>query len=442
MHAKLFLLSSIEYTAGSGGDTPYVASLLGMARQRSEPPVAGDRALDGGEVCYAESPGTADAFHLDVITAIDRARGMVMTVAGTFHVAASTQTQPTIAGIRIADIDSHLLYDAHACFVLVTEVAIDIPDSADTARLVEDLFSGHRLFDHLGVGNYMDAAFAAATHCTLQRLEARAPGHTFAAGDLRFSEGNTLPVLISGAALKISPATFRSEGSAPLPPDAPLVRDCLGAVFHPGWNYIVATGLPREALTAVLQLTLRAQAFYFSLGYMKAYFAEETRRTLAADDQVSQADIQRAEQVRLAFYDMLGGFNRYRNQLFPKYFDALNALTGLWHCMDDVADIKEYIALDIEAKDRRHARGLLKLNQRQNNALALIALLQLISIYGALDTARSMFGHAHWLFYAGSVAWVTILLIFLIMSRYTRTAIACAMLVALAALAWLGSAVW
>lgn len=443
MHIKLFLLSSIEYTAGSGCNTAYVASLLGMIEKRSELPPEGDRLLDGGRVFYSESTGTADAFHLNAIDAIDNARGMAMTVASKFQVNQPTQPQPNVSGISIAHLGSHLLYDAHACFLLVTEVAIEVPASSDASHVVRDLFSGHALFDNLGIGNYMHEAFTAATDCALRLLKSLTPGHNLTSSDIRFSEASTLSVLVSGTPLTIAPTTFRNEGSTAFASDAPLVRDYPGALFHPGWNYVVATGLPLEVLTTILQLTLRAQTFYFSLSYMKSYFAEEMRRTLTIGDRVSQADVEQAEQVRLAFHDMLGGFSRYRSQLFPKYFGALDALTDRWHCMDDVADIKEIIVLDLEAKDRRHARQIMKLNQRQSNALALIAVLQLISIYGSLDTGRSLFDHAHWLFYAGTVGWVAILLVFLIMSRYTRTAIACAVLAVLSALAWLASgALW
>lgn len=439
MHIKLFLLSSIEYTTDNAGDSAYVASLLGMAGRRDRPFSDGDRLLDGGQACYSESTDTADAFQLDAVEAVNRARGMTMIVAGQFRVAPISQPRPSVAGASIANVASHLLYDTHACFLLVTEVAIEVPASTDASQLVEALFSGHALFANLGIGDYMQEAFAAATQRALHLLGTLTPGLGISACALHFSEGSTLPVLVSGAPLAITAATFRSEGSTAFAPDSPLVRDCPGGVFHPGWNYVIAAGMSQEALAAILQLTLRAQTFYFSLGYMKTYFAEETRRTLAAGDAVSQADVERAEQVRLAFHDMLGEYSRYRNQLVPKYFDALNALTQRWHCMDDVADIKEYIALNLEAKDRRHARQIMKLNQRQSNALALIAVLQLISIYGSLDTGRSLFGNAHWLFYAGTIGWIAILLVFLVMSRYTKAAIACAVLAALSALAWLVS---
>ncbi|WP_162628744.1 hypothetical protein [Marinobacter bohaiensis] len=421
---KLFLLSSIDYRSHDGQGPQYVDAMLSMSRHFGTDTYGAHRTLEGHNVFYSETDDIADACQVTAFEAIDKARGLKLSHVASFNGDPARLTTPRIDAVGVRDVRSHLLYDSHACFLVITEVCLETTAPPPTG-IIENIFRQRSSFRNLGIEQYMDDVFKRATADVIQILGTPpGAGGSFSGEDIGFSEEKTLPLLMSGHAFDINPTHFANEETVGQITDGQsMSQDYPGSFFHPGWNYTIAVGFPFEVLVNILHMMIRAQTFFFSLGYMKSYFADELNMTLRRKAGIGEKEVDDAEEVRLAFYDLLAKFKGYKNRLFPKYHRELTALMERWHCNDDVAYVKDSIELNLQAKDRIHNNKVEKQNERQNTALAFIAFLQLISIYGAFGDGFSLFNNESTLFHVGTATLILSLVTFLVISRYLKSAL-------------------
>lgn len=423
---KLFLLSSIDYRNGLNKETRYIDSMLAITRAFGEAKQASHAFIEGNSVFYHESEDTADTRDISTLDALTKARGLTMAHVTAFSASVTDVPPAHVDQAVVREAKSRLFYDSHACFLVITEVCIGLDTNADVSSTVRQIFEKRSSFENLGLKDYMAQTFEQATSAVLQILhKASASTKSLSDEHVGFSEEKTLPLLMSGESFQVDLRSFRNEEiSAQITQQHAISQDYPGAFFHPGWNYTIVAGFPHEVLVNTLHMMIRAQTFFFSLGYMKGYFSNELNLTLKQKIHIGEKEVDNAEEVRLAFYDLLAKFKSYKNQLFPKYHAELCALMDRWHCYDDVDYIKGCIELNLQAKDRIHNNKVEKQNERQNNALAFIAFLQLISIYGAFADGNNLFSEETWLFHLGTVTLVLSLTAFLVLCRYIKTAVA------------------
>lgn len=417
---KLFFLSSVDYAGADGSAHSYIAALLALTRSDGSLG-ENERLLDGDGVYYAESGERADLFAVNAVEAIDRARGASMVQVTSF----SGEVRPDVPcdGFTVRRVTNELLYDRHGCFLVISEVEIVVPNPTDLPAVMARIFAGRRTFANIGIAGHMADVFERAANTVVGIVNARTEGDPLSRSDIGFCEENTLPLLLCDTAFEVPLESFHNEERlASIPHPESIGHDYPGAFFHPGWNYTVACGFPFEVCVNLVQMMVRCQAFFFCLSYMKGYFANEFGETVRGDGWVEEADVETAERVRLAFYDLVSRFNRYRNKLFPKYHAEVDRLLDRWRCSDDIGHIKEYIELNFQAKSRLHNARVELQNERQNKALVFIAVLQVIAIYGAFADGLSLYGSSGWLFALSTAGWVAALFAFLLLSRYFRTA--------------------
>lgn len=418
---KLFLLSSVDYSTTRAGHSAYLEALF-TTLQAGQSPGPGEQLLNADAVFYQETD-RGDLFEVDAISAINRARGASMIQVGDF-----SQNHPlerTLETLYLHNLNHELVYDNHACFLVITQLEMSLAEGASAKDAISHLFEGRALFANLGLEEHMTEVFRQASERVAKVLKRINPESTLSSRNLAFCSENTLPMLICNRGLEQLTESFKNEERlATLPHPHSIGTDYPGAFFHPGWNYTLACGFPYEVLVNLLQIMIRCQSFFFCLGYTKRYFAREFSATLGRKDTVDEAAVDHAETMRLAFYDLLSNFNSFKNKLFPKYYEEADRLLARWHCDEDVTHIKEYIELNFQAKHRLHNARVERQNERQNKALAFIAVLQVVTLYGAFADGLDLRNQSNLLFAVSSGAWLALLYAFLLLSRYLKTALA------------------
>ncbi|WP_341938166.1 hypothetical protein [Marinimicrobium sp. C2-29] len=418
---KLVLLSNIDYRDDEAGFSRYISALFSLLDADSAA-APDERPLNGNKVFYRESEGCPDLFEVDTLSAIDRARGLSMKQITGFS-RSRTFEQP-LGDLTLHTASSELLYDTHGCFLLVTEVELTLASTAELPTAIAGIFAGRDIAGNLGLRDYLEESFSAAAAQAARTLQRKDPDTPITAEHLQFSQENTLPLLLCDTGLAKPPGDFQNEERlSAIPHPQSLGNEYPGAFFHPGWNYTLACGFPFETFVNIVQVMVRCQTFFFSLTQIKRYFAQEFSQTLRGRDRVSEQEVDSAERVRLAFYDLLSNFNAFKNKLFPKYHDEAVRLLERWHCDDDIANIKEYIELNFQAKNRLHNAKVERQNERQNKALAFIAALQVIALYGAFTDGLALFEQSHPWFIIGSAVWLITLYAFLLLSGYIKTTV-------------------
>lgn len=417
---KIFLISTMTYDSSGLESDIYIDVLRNFVRKY--PDVESSRVhLDGTRVNYEESGGLPNLEDVSAFEAIDRARGFSMCASTEFG-EPDLNLEAVSEDFSVDSVKSNLFYDSHGCFCIIYEIVIQYSEDMVESDLLKVLFKGRDSIPNLGLQKYRESRNKDALKIIEEIVAGQ--GIKLSGGSLKFEVDNTLPFIVFPDACDIDRSQFKNEESlSGFKSGSNIALDYEGSFFYPGWNYTIASGLPVEVLLNLTQMLIRAQTFFFNLGYMKSYFSEELGKTIKNKEVINERKVDSAEEVRLAFYDLVSKFNTYKNKLFPKYHKELSDLLERWHCNDDVVDIKEYIELDLQSKDRIHTANIERQNERQNRALIFIALIQLISIYGAFSDGEHLFTSDSTLFILGTFTWVSSLLVFLLVSKFYRWAI-------------------
>ena len=418
---KLFLLSSVDYSTARPGHNAYLEALF-TTLKAGQNPGPGEQLLNADAVFYQETD-REDLFAVDATSAINRARGASMIRVGDF--ARNHALERTLETLYLHNLNHELVYDSHACFLVITQLEMSLVEGENPTDAINRVFEGRALFANLGLEEHMTEVFEEASQRVARVLKRINPESTLSNRNLAFCSENTLPMLMCNQGLEQLAGRFKNEEQlSTVPHPHSIGTDYPGAFFHPGWNYTLACGFPYEVSLNLLQIMIRCQSFFFCLGYTKRYFAQEFSATLGSKDRVDEAAVDHAETMRLAFYDLLSNFNSFKNKLFPKYYEEADRLLVRWHCDEDVAHIKEYIELNFQAKHRLHNARIERQNERQNRALAFIAVLQVVTLYGAFADGLNLRNESNLLFAVSSGAWLALLYAFLLLSRYLKTALA------------------
>lgn len=419
---KLFLISSVTYKGNTGGVDSYIEVMRSFLSRYPDIQEPGKyKHLSDSEVFYSESETTPDVNDISSEVAINMAREFSMCLDTDF---AQTFIPEKKAGsiFHIENCKADLLYDSHAFFTIIYEVTINYDSNYSENTIILEIFKKREIFKNLGitlnVENCKDLAIS-KIKTILEGINLNINPDS-----IQFEDDNTLPFILFPVGFEVDQNQFRNEEvSSSIGEKSRLSTDYENAFFHPGWNYTVASGFPREVFINLIQMTIKAQSFFFSLGYMKSYYTRELNKTLKERDSIAEFHVDTAEDVQLAFYDLLAKFYSFKNKLFPKYHLEFCALMDRWHCDEDIENIKSYIELDLQSKNRIHSSRVEKQNDRQNKALTFIALVQLISIYGAFADGNAIFSESKMLFLAGTFAWTISLFAYLMVSKYFKWAI-------------------
>ncbi len=417
---KLFLMSSVTYKGTTENEDSYIGVMRSFISKYPEIQKESDlyTHLNGNNVFYNESENIADVDQVSVLTAINMAREFSMCSVDNF---AEPYTLPENehSNVNISDCQAYLLYDSHAFFTIIYEIKINYGEDESPNELISLIFKDRKIFENINIQNFVDNCKVLAKKRIVDII--RESNVIIDSENIKFEDDNTLPFLIFPHAFVVDRNQFRNEESIhSIGKQHGIASSYKNCFFHPGWNYTIASGFPIEVFINLLQMTIRAQSFFFSLGYMKTYYTRELTKTINEKDTIAEFDVDTAEDVQLAFYDLLAKFNTYKNKLFPKYHIELCALLNRWHCDSDIDNIKSYIELDIQSKDRIHRSKIEKQNDRQNKALTFIALVQLISIYGAFADGNAIFASNTLLFLISTATWTVSLVIYLMVSKYFK----------------------
>lgn len=348
---------------------------------------------------YSETRALADPAKVNAFEAIESARNFHV-----YHGGSLGADQPAPGNGEPPRIRSELVFDETACFMLVTEVLMAVDGTEDLVSAADKAFQGRALFRNLGILDEMTDVFRNASAVVADIVNQLRKKPLLAAGDIVFSEESTLPLLVSD--LKNTHGVERvfdnEELNSGFQEDTGLTGAYSGSLFYAGWNYTIATHFPPEVMTDIISLVARSQMAYFSLRHFKDYFETEFSETIRNMKSLKRHDIEDAERIRLIYYDMTARMDRYVNSLFPKYRKEVERLLERWNCSEDRNNIKNYIQLNADIKENIHNKKMERSNERQNRALAIIALLQLVSLYESIDTAYTLSHTQSFLFYLGT----------------------------------------
>lgn len=419
---KLFLISSVTYTGNVGSVDSYVEVMRSFVKKYPNVQKADMyKHLNGGEVFYSESEMNFDVSQISAETAIDRAREFSMCLDKDFCLSFSPLKQESNV-FHVESCEANLLYDSHAFFAIIYEIKINYNAESSENDVIASIFKNRDIFENLNISEHAKECKNLAT----DKIEAivKGVGVDIDSENIQFEDDNTLPFILFPVGFEVDRNQFRNEEAlSSIGEKSQLAADYKNAFFHPGWNYTVASGFPKEVFINLIQMTIKAQSFFFSLAYMKAYYTKELNKTISQRDSIAEFHVDIAGDVQLAFYDMLAKFYSYKNKLFPKYHVEFCALMDRWHCDEDIGKIKSYIDLDLQSKNRIHSAKIEKQNDRQNKALVFIALIQLVSVYGALADGNTIFLENKTLFLFGTVAWMVSIFVFLMVSNYLKLSI-------------------
>ncbi|MDF1622014.1 MAG: hypothetical protein P1V33_00905 [Pseudohongiella nitratireducens] len=399
-------MSSINYSFLSDSEATYIEIMRSFAK--NYPNIVSDDQfdlLDREELFYKESNHSYDLTTVTAIEAVERAREFTMCRVKSFGFEHVEIAKRDNSSFEVKDYSACLLYDSHAYFSLIFEFTVEFNDDISENQILDKIFLNRDINYNLGVEEYVRFQRDMASKKIAEILEENSI--VVKDREIKFTDDDTLPLIIFPVGFSVDVNLFNNEEVVKgLLDKSRLLLDYDQGFFHPGWNYTLVSGFPREVALNLVQLMIKAQSFYFSLTYLKSHYVKELNKTLMDKDKIEVYQVDLAEDVQLVFYSLVAQFKAYKNRLFPKYSYELSLLMERWNCDEDIENIKSYIDLDHKTKQRLHARKIEKQNEVQNKALSIIAAIQVVAIYGVVLDGISLWDSSLILFTVSSLVWV------------------------------------
>lgn len=164
---------------------------------------------------------------------------------------------------------------------------------------------------------------------------------------------------------------------------SPLSLDDKDGYFHIGWNYGLVQNLSDIKNLKILTMMINIQMYYYQMRFYKKYFQEKIK-FLMSSNHIKEEEIESFEQLKIAYYKSYLDYSTYKNGLFPIYNYEFEKLETFWHIDKDIEVINEIFNVQNEYMNKKFQLRNEKVNKNMNTGLAIIALLQIIAIYGVM----------------------------------------------------------
>lgn len=397
---KLFLLSTVTYQREKNSSFSYVDALRVFAA--NYPDIKGFESIDAltdDTVYYEETPGEANLDEIDFKSSISMARALRMSLHETLTINHEKLGHHS-SDFSLSDIKASIFFDAHAFIFIGYEITLEYAEAIDSRALLRALFDGRNIFENLGLADLHQE------HKTYleNRLEGvfRLNGLKPVPGNIRLERDYTLPALFLPHCDADFIDLFKNEETREqIESHSTLeMRQHHPSFFHVGWNYTVAAGFSKEVFINLLHVITACQGYFFTLMGLKNYLRSELNSALDRNNLSSHFQVRKAEFVQSAFAHVLSAFHEYKSRLYPKYRIEVEQALRLWHCNEDVENIKEFLELDIKGKQKKQS-------DRVEKALFALALFQILTVISVFNDAATLFrDFAAWL-------WVALFLVFM-----------------------------
>ncbi len=164
-----------------------------------------------------------------------------------------------------------------------------------------------------------------------------------------------------------------------------ICKDFKDSYIHLGWDYSVVTNVSQAINQSLFCAVTYLQMYYYQLRFYKKFFIQNIDK-LSKVQIINEYDVEKFEQLKLTYQRYLLKYKTYKSGLTPIIYEEFVKVENLWHINEDIDLIQSTFVVQKEYIDKKYQISNEKLNKSVNFGLAIIALLQIATIFStALD---------------------------------------------------------
>ena len=162
----------------------------------------------------------------------------------------------------------------------------------------------------------------------------------------------------------------------------------------------------------------KMQMSYYKFRYYKEYFNEAFSDLFKNARKIDSDKVDFFDRLQLNYHDFVTNYYKFKLGLFPKFNVEMDKVEKLWHMDKDMELMEKTFAAQAEFVKKKYNDITQEVNDKQNRALAIIALVQIIGFLSVIYDCVELNGKSNVLF-GWSLAFVTTIIVALIV-RHCR----------------------
>ncbi len=291
-----------------------------------------------------------------------------------------------IGDISLSGRESSLLVDLYGNFIFVIKYDAVIADDSPLNDAVKAIFSGRNVINNFADGEWFS------------QMQTIVPEHVSAyvnhiLGEQKLSQQQVtlnpdaaFPLLFSDAkaSTELNELFANEENVVQINEKNYLASGYDNAFFHVGWNYTLAANFPKEVNENIFVVMTKMQMSYYKFRHFKEFFEENFDSFYKDSYEIDSEKVDFFDRLQLRYYGFVSDYYKFKLGLFPKYHDEMDKVEKLWHIDQEMELMDKTFAAQSEYVNKRYNALIQDVNDKQNQSLNFIALLQIAAFISVL----------------------------------------------------------
>lgn len=281
--------------------------------------------------------------------------------------------------------DTSLVVDYHGNFLLIIGYTIS-HSSEDVKRVIQSLFKNRAVIENLQDTDWYLGFAEQVKNEIVGYVNSITKSERLVLSEVELDPDAAFPLFYSGApSLPSLPDLFKNEESLEQRTRCnPLSDEYDDSFFHVGWNYTLALKFPENVNENIFSIMAKMQMSYYKFRYYKEYFNGVYTDILKNADNIDAERIDFFDKLKLNYSVFLANYFKFKYGLYPKFNSVMNTVEKLWNIDKDTLLLDKTFDAQTEFVNKKYNQMSQKLNDKQNQALNIIALLQLVAFVSVI----------------------------------------------------------
>jgi len=293
----------------------------------------------------------------------------------------SEQVTFTYDNISIT-LNAQLLSDENCNFFITYDYLCTSESIKDSDTFINDILKNKDIFTNTNTNDFWQQTTQKATlvlKSTLKKLNIK----NYTELSYKITKDSSYPIIyLNGYSLNDNKSIFfNEENYSQRIYESPICKDYKDSYLHIGWNYAVISNLPKNLNSKLFSSIIVLQLHYYQIRFYKKNFQKKIQN-IASINEFSENDLNSFDKLKIAYYKQYLDYRTYRSGLYPKLYDEFKEVESLWHIHEDIEFIDKILDVQNEYIVKKFQQSTEKFNLSLNRALALIAFIQIATIYG------------------------------------------------------------
>ncbi|GGW89247.1 hypothetical protein [Alteromonas halophila] len=291
----------------------------------------------------------------------------------------------SFAGFDIVKRETSLVVDYHGNFLFVICYTISYQDLS-VKELAKEIFKNREITTNLGDSEWLYAFQDLVKEEVCKYVHAITKQTKLHSDNVILNNDAAFPLLFADSVQDedLSELFRNEESSEQLAKGNALSADFTNSFFHVGWNYTLAVNFPYDVQENVFALMTKMQMSYYKFRYYKEYFNEVFTDILKNSEAIDSQRVDFFDKLKLNYKVFLANYFKFKYGLYPKYCQVMEGVERLWNIDKDTELLEKTFEAQSEFVNKKYSEANQRLNDKQNQALNIIALLQVAAFVSVI----------------------------------------------------------